>query len=117
MDKKITIDDLKSMLRGEHLKPVMHVRDEQDPLYISIRHIVKEVDPDAEDYMHSINARFTRMLESMSSMEAHDISRIIKTFKKYEIKGDGMGGVSGKRMYGYDKSRIDRTLIRRRRPN
>ena len=117
MNKKITIDDLKAMLKGDYAKPVMHVRDEQDPLYLSIRRIVKAVDPEVDDYMHNINARFTRMLEGMRSMEAHDINSIINTFKKYEVKGNGMGGVSGKRMYGYDKSRVDRKMIRRRRPN
>ena len=112
-----TLEDLKAMLKGDYAKPVMHVRDEEDPLYITIKRIVKAVDPDIEDYMHNINARFASMLEGMSSMESHDISSIINTFKKYEVKGNGMGGVSGKRMYGYDKSRVDRKMIRRRRPN
>ena len=116
MGNKVTIDDLKSMLRGEYLKPVMHVRDEQDPLYKSIRHIVKAVDPDIEDYMRNINARFSRMLEGMGTMETQDINRIVNTFKKYEVKGTS-NGIRGKRTYGYDKSRIDRALIRRKRGN
>ena len=77
-----TLEDLKAMLKGDYAKPVMHVRDEEDPLYITIKRIVKAVDPDIEDYMHNINARFARMLEGMSSMESHDIST--QTFIKAE---------------------------------
>jgi len=115
MDTKITIEDLKSMLRSEHLTPIMHMRDEQDPLYKSIRRIVIGAKPDTEDYRHNITASFTRMVEGMRSMETQDISRIINIFKKYEVKGEGMGGVTGKRMYGYDKSRVDGKMNRRRR--
>ena len=63
MDTKITIEDLKSMLRSEHLTPIMHMRDEEDPLYKSIRHIVIGAKPDTEDYRHNINASFARMVE------------------------------------------------------
>ena len=49
-------------------------------------------------------------------MEPNDYNKIINTFKKYEVAGTH-GGVRGKRTYGYDVSRTDRKLIRRRRPN
>jgi hypothetical protein len=41
---------------------------------------------------------------------------MINTFAKYQVKGTS-GGITGKRTYGYDKSRIDRSMIRRKRGN
>ena len=49
-------------------------------------------------------------------MERADYNRIVNIFTKYEIKGTS-GGISGERRYGYDKSRVDGKLIRRRRQN
>ena len=49
-------------------------------------------------------------------MEPNDYNKVVNTFKKYEVKGES-GGVSGDRTYGYDKSRVDGRLIRRRRAN
>jgi len=41
----------------------------------------------------------------------------VNTFKKYNTDDMNGGGVSGKRMYGYDRSRVDGKYIRRRRVN
>ena len=49
-------------------------------------------------------------------MEPNDYNRIVNTFKKYEVAGTS-GGITGKRMFGYDKSRVDGKYIRRRRVN
>ncbi len=49
-------------------------------------------------------------------MEPSDYNRIVNTFKKYEVKGTS-GHIRGDRTYGYDKSRVDGRLIRRRRAN
>ena len=49
-------------------------------------------------------------------MEEHDKNTFINVIKKYQVKGTS-SGISGKRTYGYDKSRVDRKLIRRRRQN
>ena len=50
------------------------------------------------------------------NMEEHDKNTFINVIKKYQVKGES-GGITGKRTYGYDKSRVDRALIRRRRQN
>jgi len=49
-------------------------------------------------------------------MESGDYNKIVNTFKKYEVKGIG-GGITGKPTYGYDRSRIDGSMIRRKRGN
>ena len=49
-------------------------------------------------------------------MEKDDYNKIVNTFKKYEVKAESYG-IRGRRTYGYDKSRIDGKLIRRKRGN
>ena len=34
--KEATIEDIKNILKGDYLTPVLHIRDEDDPLYKSI---------------------------------------------------------------------------------
>ena len=114
--KEATIEDIKNILKGDYLTPVLHIRDEADPLYKNIRGIVMKAHPNTEDYKHNICAKFTRMMEQLSYMEAHDYNKIVNIFKKYEVAGKNRG-ITGKRTYGYDVSRVDRKLIRRRRVN
>ena len=45
-----------------------------------------------------------------------DINPHAEDYMKYEVKGSS-SGISGKRQYGYDKSRVDGRMIRRRRQN
>ncbi len=57
-----------------------------------------------------------KFVDSLSTMEQSDLDTLTRTVKKYEVKGTS-SGVYGERTYGYDRSRVDRQLIRRRRPN
>ena len=116
MTKKATIEDIKNMLKGDYLKPMLYIRDETDPLYKNMRDIVMKVYPDTDDYVYNIAGKFTRMLTDMDKMESKDYNSIVNTFKKYEVKGLNRG-INGVRTYGYDISRTDRKLIRRRRGN
>ena len=116
MSKEATIEDIKNLLKGDYLKPMLHIRDETDPLYKNIRDMVMRVYPDTDDYVYSIQGKFTRMLEGINKMEPNDYDKIVNTFKKYEVAGLSRG-ISGPCTYGYDISRTDRKLIRRRRGN
>ena len=66
--------------------------------------------------MHSITSGMNKLMSSLRHMEPNDYNSIVNTFKKYEVKGES-GGITGKRMYGYDRSRVDGKMIRRRRVN
>jgi len=114
--KQITIEDIKNILKGDYLTPLLHIRDEEDPLYKNIRGMVMKAHPKAEDYKTNICSIFKRMMEQLNSMEANDYNKIASIFAKYEVQGKNRG-ISGERTYGYDISRVDRKLIRRRRPN
>ena len=110
------IDTVKAFIRGKEQMPILHVKDSDDPDYKSMRKLIMDINPNTEDYMHNISAKMNKLMSTLRHMEPNDYNKIINTFKKYEVAGTH-GGVRGKRTYGYDVSRTDRKLIRRRRPN
>ena len=112
----VSIEDIQSYIQGKERHPIMSVNGIEDPDYKTMRKFVLEVKPNAEDYMHSITTGMNSLLSSLRHMNEHDYNTVVNTFKKYEIKGTS-SGISGRRTYGYDKSRIDGKLIRRRRQN
>ena len=116
MSSELTIEDVKDYLRGKAKHPIMTVDGRDDPDYKSMRKFVRDIKPDTEDYMHSITSGMNSILSSLRHMETEDYNRIVSIFSKYEIKGTS-SGIGGRRTYGYDKSRIDGKLIRRRRQN
>ena len=116
MKVEISMEDIKSYLRGKEQHPIMHVSGRDDPDYKSMRKFVQDIKPETEDYMSAIAGQMNKLMATLRHMESADYNRIVNTFKKYEVKGTS-GGISGKRMYGYDKSRVDGKYIRRRRVN
>tara|TARA_Y100001963_G_scaffold87122_1_gene120447 strand:- start:53 stop:394 length:342 start_codon:yes stop_codon:yes gene_type:complete len=111
------IDDVKAFIRGKSNMPILHVRDSDDPDYKHIRNFVMDINPNTEDYMHNVSSKLHKLIDSLRYMEPNDYNRIVNTFKKYETSEMKGGGVSGKRMFGYDRSRVDGKYIRRRRVN
>jgi len=113
---EISIEDVKSYIQGKERHAVMTVKDINDPDYKSMRNFVLDINPHAEDYMHSVTVGMNQIMSSLRHMEKADYERIVNTFKKYEVKGTS-SGISGNRTYGYDRSRVDGKMIRRRRQN
>tara|TARA_R100001463_G_scaffold24249_1_gene57829 strand:- start:494 stop:841 length:348 start_codon:yes stop_codon:yes gene_type:complete len=113
---EISIEDIKSYMQGRERHAIMTVSDSNDPNYKSMRDFVTAISPDTEDYMHSITGKMNKLLSSLRHMESKDYNNIVATFKKYEVKGTS-SGISGRRTYGYDRSRVDGAMIRRRRGN
>ena len=113
---ELNIEDIKSFIRNSARIPIMTVDSIDSADYKSMREFVLSVKPHAEDYTHSITSGMNSILSSLRHMNRDDYNTIINTFKKYEIKGTS-SGIYGDRTYGYDKSRIDGKLIRRRRQN
>ena len=79
--------------------PLLSVQSTDDKRFTVLRELLNSVFDDA-----------------LSTMEQKDIDTISRTVKKYQVKGTS-SGISGERTYGYDRSRVDRKMIRRRRPN
>ena len=113
---EVTIKDIQAYIRNRARIPIMTVDNTEGADYKSMRDFVLAVKPNAEDYTHSITTGMNSILSSLRHMEPNDYNRIVNTFKKYEVKGTS-GHIRGDRTYGYDKSRVDGKLIRRRRAN
>ena len=113
---EIDIEDVKAFIRGRESTPILHVRDRTDPDFISMQTLVKEIWPDTGDSVWEVSQRMNSLMGNLRHMEINDYNKIVNTFKKYEVKGIG-GGITGHKTYGYDRSRIDGSLIRRKRGN
>ena len=113
---EINIEDVRSYLRGKEQHPIMHVSGRDDPDYKSMKKFVQDIVPETEDYMSAVASQMNKLMSSLRHMEPNDYNRIVNTFKKYEVAGTS-GGITGKRMYGYDRSRVDGSMIKRKRGN
>ena len=113
---ELSIDDIKSYLRGKEQHPIMHVSGRDDPDYKSMRQFVQDIAPETEDYMSAIAGEMNKLMSSLRHMEPNDYNKIVNTFRKYNVKGTS-GGIRGNRTYGYDRSRVDGSLIKRKRGN
>jgi hypothetical protein len=116
MSKELSIDDIKSYLRGKEQHPILHVKDMKDPDYKTMSKFVRDIKPETEDYMSAVAGQMNKLMSSLRHMEPNDYNKIVHTFKKYDIKGTS-GGIRGNRTYGYDRSRVDGSLIKRKRGN
>ena len=96
--------------------PLLSVGSTEDKRFTVLRDFLAHIYTDVEDNTWSVGQHIGKFVDSLSTMEPNDLARITNTVRKYEVKGES-GGVHGERTYGYDRSRIDRALIRRRRPN
>lgn len=117
MSKELSIEDIKSYLRGKEQHPIMHVKDSKDPDYKTMSKFVRDIRPETEDYMSAVAGQMNQLMSSLRHMESNDYNKIVNTFKKYNTDDMNGGGVSGRGMYGYDRSRVDGKYIRRRRVN
>ena len=113
---ELTIEDIQSYIRNSARIPIMTVDSIDSADYRTMRDFVVSVKPQTEDYTHAITSGMNKILSSLRHMETKDYNAIVNIFTKYEIKGTS-SGISGDRTYGYDKSRVDGKLIKRRRQN
>ena len=114
--KPVSIEDVKHFIRAGSEYPLIHVNGMDDPTYKNMEEIVLGVWPETEKHPYAIASKIKEIMFTFQYMEDYDKDKIINTFAKYQVKGES-GGIHGERTYGYDKSRIDRSLIRRKRGN
>jgi len=96
--------------------PLLSVGSTDDKRFKVLREFLSSIYTDVEDNTWSVGQHIAKFVDALSTMEPNDVARIQNTVRKYEVKGETFG-VHGDRTYGYDRSRVDRKLIRRRRPN
>ena len=96
--------------------PLLSVGSTDDKRFNVLRDFLAHIYTDVEDNTWSVGQHIGKFVDSLSTMEPEDRNRIVNTVRKYEVKGTH-GGIRGKGTYGYDISRVDRTLIKRKRTN
>tara|TARA_R110000744_G_scaffold34230_11_gene80000 strand:- start:3181 stop:3525 length:345 start_codon:yes stop_codon:yes gene_type:complete len=111
-----TIEDIQHFIRAKSEIPMIHVRGTDDPIYKNMEDIVLRIWPETEKHPYAIAGKIKDIMFTFQYMEDYDKNKFISTIAKYQVKGES-GGVYGEKKYGYDKSRIDRALIRRKRSN
>ena len=116
MGKEPTIEDIQHFIRAKSEIPMIHVNGTDDPTYKNMEDLVLRIWPNTEKHPYAIASQIKEIMFTFQYMEDYDKDKITNTFAKYQIKGES-GGVYGDKTYGYDKSRIDRALIRRKRQN
>lgn len=112
----VSIEDVKAFITGKQSTPILHVRDTDDPDFKSMHRLVRRIWPETQANIWEVSQRMNTLMSSLRHMESKDYEKIATTFKKYETSGEA-ASIRGKRTYGYDRSRIDGKLIRRRRAN
>ena len=96
--------------------PLLSVQSIDDKRFTVLREFLSASFEDVENNAWSVSQNLGKFIDALSTMESEDVKKITNTVRKYEVKGTS-SGVSGERTYGYDRSRVDRALIRRRRAN
>ena len=96
--------------------PLLSVQSIKDNRFTVLREFLSASFEDVEDNAWSVSQNLGKFIDALSTMEPQDKKRIINTVRKYEVKGENFG-ISGHRTYGFDKSRVDQRLIRRKRGN
>ena len=96
--------------------PLLSVQSIEDKRFNVLREFLSQCFDDVEDNAWSVSSNLGKFVDSLSTMEQQHLDTITRTVKKYQVKGTS-SGISGERTYGYDRSRVDRKMIRRRRPN
>ena len=96
--------------------PLLSVQSIEDKRFNVLRDFLSQCFDDVEDNAWSVSMNLGKFVDSLSTMEQLDRDAICRLVSKYEVKGTS-SGISGENTYGYNRSRIDRSLIRRRKVN
>ena len=113
----ITLEDIRGMIKGNKENfHMLHIHSATHPTYKAVRRLVNRVHPYTEDNIYSVSKGFESLIDTLPYMEDKDFSLIVSTLRKYDIRSQA-NPITGTKTYGFDKSRIDGKLIRRKRGN
>mgnify|MGYP003136927440 FL=1 len=96
--------------------PLLSVETIEDKRFIDLRRTLEGVYGDIENNAWSVSQHLARLVDDLSSMELDDKKRLTGILSKYQVKGE-VRPVSGTKTYGYDFSRVDSSIYKRRRSN
>ena len=114
--EEIEIDDIKAMLHGKVSTPIITISSKTDPTYKTMKDIAEAIYGDINDNAWELGDKWRDIITNLRYMEKNDYQKIISIIKRYEVKGLA-GQPNGNKTYGYDRSRIDGCMIKRKRGN
>ena len=100
---------------GDRL-PLLSVGSIEDKRFTELRSTLEDVYGDIENNAWSVSEHLGRLIDDLSSMELKDRRQLTGILSKYQVKGE-VRPVSGLKTYGYDLSRLDRKMYKRKRSN
>jgi hypothetical protein len=83
MDKELTVDDIKLVLRGKENFPLVYVNGYDDKDYLFIRKLVKDINPDVGDSMYDTTMAFKKILTTLRYFEDYDYEKLIEKIRSY----------------------------------
>jgi hypothetical protein len=111
-----TIEDIKAFVRGKEGLSIVYVQNFDDPKYKTMDKLVSDIWPESDGSMYQVGQHISDLFTTLRYMEPVDYEKIVSTVKKYQVSGEAIP-VRGHKTYGFDRSRVDRKLIRRKRGN
>jgi len=96
--------------------PLLSVETIEDKRFVDLRKTLKRIYGDIDNNAWSVSQHLARLVDDLSSMELDDKKRLTGILSKYQVKGE-VRPVSGTKTYGYDFSRVDGSMYKRRRSN
>ena len=96
--------------------PLLSVETIEDKRFIELRRTLEAVYGDIDNNAWSVSQHLGRLIDDLSSMERKDRRQLTGILSKYQVKGE-VRPISGTKTYGYDFSRLDRKMYKRKRSN
>tara|TARA_Y100001951_G_scaffold97729_1_gene97707 strand:- start:540 stop:887 length:348 start_codon:yes stop_codon:yes gene_type:complete len=96
--------------------PLLSVESIEDKRFVELRKTLSDIYGEVENDACSVSQYLSRFLHDLSSIEPHDRRTFTGLLSKYQVKGE-VRPVSGVKTYGYDLSRLDRKMYKRKRSN
>ena len=112
----ISIDDIKAMLHGKVSTPIITITSKDDTTYKTMKDIAERVYGDVADSAWDIGDKWRHIITNLRYMEPRDYNQIVDILKRYEVQGLA-GQPKGHKTYGYDRSRLDGRMYKRKRGN
>ena len=96
--------------------PLLSVGSIEDKRFTELRSTLEDVYGDIENNAWSVSQHLGRLIDDLGSMELKDRRQLTSILSKYQVKGE-VRPISGVKTYGYDLSRLDRKMYKRKRSN
>ena len=83
MNKELTVEDIKLVLRGKENIPLVYVSGYEDKDYKFIRKLVKDINPEIGDDMYSTTNELKKIITTLRYFEDYDYEKLVRMIRGY----------------------------------